>query len=150
MTTKGIIIGVIAFVLLVVIAVGILIGAGVTRWKAALRSGNEAAAVQHLKMFAMLEIQYFNMHHRTFGTFDQLLKDGSDARFSGDLPVVDGYTFTLKVMPKTSSAPASYTLNADPLNNSTGKNHFYLDSTDSSIRVSADRQASARDSPLGE
>jgi type II secretory pathway pseudopilin PulG len=152
MTTlaKKIIIGLVALVLLVLIAIGILIGAGVTGWKAAVRSGNEAAAVQSVKTIGVVEAQYFNMHNRTFGTFNQLVKDGFDSRFAGDLPLVDGYTFTLKLMPKTSSAPASYTLNADPLNSSTGKNHFYFDSTAGSIRVNADRQASAKDSPLGE
>jgi Tfp pilus assembly protein PilE len=148
---KKIIIGVVALVLLVVIAIGILIGAGITGWKAAVRSGNEAAALQHLKTIASVEIQYFNMHNRNFGTFDQLIKDGLlEARFSGDLPVVDGYTFTLKVTPKTTSQATAYTLNSDPQSSASGKNHFYLDSTGGAIHVNADQPASSSDPPLGE
>ena len=152
MTTlaKKIIIGVVALVLLVVIAIGILIGAGVTGWKAAVRSANEVAAAQHLKIIASVEIQYFNMHNRKFGTFDQLVKDGFDARFSGDAPVVDGYTFTLKVVENIKSLRTLYTLNADPQSSASGKNHFYLDSTGGAIHVNADRPASATDPPLGE
>ena len=153
MTTlaKGIIIGVVAVVLLVVIVIGILIGAGVTGWKAAVRSGNEAAALQSVKAIAVVEVQYFNTHNRTFGTFDQLVEDGLlDARFSGTPPVVDGYTFSLRVTPKTTSQQTSYTLNADPRNSASGKNHFYLDSTGGTIHVNAVQQASAKDPPLGE
>jgi Tfp pilus assembly protein PilE len=148
---KKIIIGVIALVLLVVIAIGILISAGITGWKAAVRSGNEAATVQNLKTIAAVEVQYFNLHNRNFGTFGQLIKDGLlEARFSGDLPVVDGYTFTLKVTPKTTSLQTSYTLNADAQSNTTGKKHFYLDSTGGTIHVNPDQPASSSDPPLGE
>src|SRR5882762_1208846 len=88
--------------LMIVIAIiGILIGAATLGWRAAVRSGNEAAALQALKTIATVEIQYYNSHNRSFGTFAQLTKDGFDSRFSGDTPVVDGYTFTLKVTPKT-------------------------------------------------
>lgn len=148
---KKIIIGVVALLLLVVIAIGILISAGVAGWKAAVRSGNEAAALQHLKTIASVEIQYFNMHNRTFGTFEQLLKDGLlESRFSGNPPVVDLYTFTLRVMPKTTSQQTSYTLNADPQSSATGKNHFYLDSTGGAIHVNAGQPASATDPPFAE
>jgi Tfp pilus assembly protein PilE len=152
MTTlaKKIIIGVVALVLLVIIGIGILIGASVTSWKAAMRSGNEAAAVQHLKTIATVEAQYFNMHNRTFGAFDQLVKDGFDARFSGDLPLVEGYTFILKVTPKSASARTSYLLNADPQSTSTGNKHFYLDSTSGVIHVNSDHPAGANDPPLAE
>ena len=146
--TKKIIIGVVALVLLVVIAIGIVIGFGVAGWKSAIRSGNEAQAVQHLKTIAILEIQYYNTHSRNFGTFEQLVKDGFDARFSGNPPVVDGYVFTLRVIPKTASQQTSYTLNADPESSASGKNHFYLDSTGGTIRVNADQPAGATDPPI--
>ena len=150
MTTlaKKIIIGVVALVLLVVIAIGIVIGFGVAGWKSAVRSGNEAAAVQSIKTIAAVEAQYYNTHNRNFGTFEQLVKDGFDARFSGNPPVVDGYIFTLRVIPKTASQQTSYTLNADPEGSATGKNHFYLDSTSGAIHVNADRPAGAADPPF--
>ena len=152
MTTraKKIIVGVIALVLLVVIAIGVLIGVVVSGWKAAVRSGNEAATVQTIKAIAAVEVQYLNTHNRTYGTLDQLVKEGFDARFSSDYPSVDGYVYTLRMIPKTATQPSSYTLNADPLNASIGKNHFYLDSTGGAIHVNAGQPASATDPPLGE
>jgi len=145
--TKKILIGVVALVLLIAIVIGIMVAAGFVSWKAAVRSGNEAAALQHLKTIAAAEIQYYNTHNRNFGTFDQLIKDVMlDARFGGE--VVDGYTFALKVTAKTASGPASYTLNADPQDGSTGKNHFYVDSTDGAVHVNADQPARPTDPPI--
>src|SRR2546425_8484637 len=86
--------------LMIVIAIiGILIGAATLGWRAAVRSGNEAATLQAMKTIATVEIQYYNSHNRTFGTFEQLTKDGFDSRFSRNPPAVDGYIFTLKVTP---------------------------------------------------
>jgi Tfp pilus assembly protein PilE len=149
--TKKIIIGVVALVLLIAIVIGIVVAAGFVSWKAAVRSGNEAAALQHLKTITAAELQYYHLHTRTFGTFDQLIKDGLlDARFSGDLPVVDGYTFSLKVTPKTASVQTWYALNADPKGTSTGKNHFYVDPTAAAIHLNADQPARASDPPVAE
>src|SRR5205807_1497472 len=122
--------------LMIVIAIiGILIGAAVIGFKAARKAGNEAATLQDIKTVATVEIQYFNMNNRSFGTFDQLIKDKLvNERFSGNPPMTDGYVFTLKVVGKSSSAPSSFTLNADPQTDDTGKNHFYIDSGDSNIR----------------
>jgi len=132
--------------LMIVIAIiGILIGAAVYGWNAAQRAGNEAATMQNLKTLATVQIQYYNTHH-TFGTFDQLLKEQMvTSKFEGNPPSADGYIFTLKVTPKTSGAPASYTLNADPQTTRSGINHFYIDSTDSSIHVNAAQPAGPGD-----
>jgi len=137
--------------LMIVIAIiGILIGAAVYGWKAAQRAGNEAATLQDLKTIAAVQIQYFNTHNRTFGTFDQMVKEQMvNAKFSANPPIVDGYIFTLKVTPKTPSQPTSYTLNADPQSDSTGKNHFYVDSNDSTLHVNPDQPAGPSDPPLG-
>ena len=95
-------------VLLTVAIIGVLIGGAVIGFKAAQKAGNEAATLQDLKTIAAVEIQYFNTHNRAFGTFDQLIKDMNfDTRFSGNPPVADGYTFTLKLKPKTPSGLAS-------------------------------------------
>jgi Tfp pilus assembly protein PilE len=148
MTTlvRGIIIGVAAVVLLVVIAFGVLFVSGFYGWKAAQRAGNEAATLQHLKTIAAVEIQYYNTHNRTFGTMDQMVKEGMlMSRFSGNPAVADGYFFRLNIMPRTSAQPTSYTLNADPQSDTRGKNHFYLDSNSSAIHVNPDRPASATD-----
>ena len=148
MTTlaKRIIVGVIAVVLLVVIAFGVLVGAAVYGWKAAQRVGNESATVQNLKTIAAVEIQYYNTHRRTFGTFNQLIEERMlSSKFAGDPPTPDSYTFSLNVTPKTSGQPSYYTLHADPQNGSTRGRHFYIDSTSSTIHVNPDRPAGPGD-----
>src|SRR6266704_7053769 len=136
--------------LMIVIAIiGILIGAAVIGFKAAQRAGNEAATIQDMKTIAAVQIQYFNTNSRTFGTFDQLIKDKLvNERFAGNPPTTDGYVFTLKVVPKTPSSPSSYTLNADPQNaGETGTKHFYIDSSDSNIRFNKNQPAGSSEVP---
>ena len=139
--------------LMIVIAIiGILIGAATIGWKAAVKSGNEAATLQDMKTITAVEIQYYNANNRTFGTFEQLVKDGFDNRFAGNPPVVDGYVFTLKVTPKAANQQTSYTLNADPQQadgiGATGKNHFYTDSN-GAIHVNGSQPATLTDTQLG-
>ena len=133
--------------LMIVIAIiGILIGAAVYGWNAAQKAGNEAATMQDLRTIAAVQIQYYNTHSRSFGTFDQLVKEQMlTSKFDGNPPSVDGYIFTLKVTPKTSGAQTSYTLNADPQTTRSGTNHFYIDSNDSSIHVNAAQPAGPSD-----
>ena len=133
--------------LMIVIAIiGILIGAAVIGWKAANRSGNEAATIQNMKTIAAVQIQYYNTHSRNFGTFEQLTKEEFlTSKFAGNPPVADGFTYTLNVTPKTANSTSSYTLNADPIDAGSGTNHFYIDSSDSSIHVNASQPAGAKD-----
>ena len=133
--------------LMIVIAIiGILIGAAVVGWRAANRSGNEAAVIQNLKTIATVQIQYYNTRSRTFGTFEQLTKEEFlSSKFSGNPPVADGYLFTMNVTPKTANGSSSYTLNADPVDASSGTNHFYIDSNDSSIHVNPAQPAGPKD-----
>lgn len=133
--------------LMIVIAIiGILIGAAVYGWKTAQRAGNEAATLQNLKTIAAVQIQYYNTHSRTFGTFEQLVKEQMlSNKFEGNPPNVDGYVLTMKVTPKTSTTPTSYTLNADPQSENSGKNHFYIDSSDGSIHLNPDQPAGPND-----
>ena len=133
--------------LMIVIAIiGILIGAAVIGWNAAQKAGNEAATLQNLKTIAAVQIQYYNTHSRTFGTFDQLIKEQMlTSKFEGNPPSPDGYVYTLKVTPKTAGAQTSYTLNADPQTARSGTNHFYLDSNDSSIHINATQPAGPGD-----
>ena len=133
--------------LMIVIAIiGILIGAAVYTFRSAQKSGNEAATMQNIKTIAAVQIQYYNTHSRAFGTFDQLIKEQLlNSKFAGNPPNADGYIYTMKVTPKTSGAPTSYTLNADPQSDGSGTNHFYIDSSDSSIHVNATQAASSSD-----
>src|SRR5215467_2942247 len=92
--------------LMIVIAIiGILIAVGVTGWKAAVKAANEAAAVKSLRTIAEQQMLYYNAHQRSsFGTFEEMRKENLlDARYDGATPVVEGYLFTLKVIPKTPS-----------------------------------------------
>ena len=132
--------------MIVIAIIGILIGAAVYGWKAAQRAGNEAATLQNLKTIAAVQIQYYNTHSRSFGTFDQMVKEQMlSSKFEGNPPNVDGYVLTLKVTPKTSTSPTSYTLNADPQSDNSGKRHFYIDSNDSSIHLNPDQAAGPND-----
>jgi prepilin-type N-terminal cleavage/methylation domain-containing protein len=133
--------------LMIVIAIiGILIGAAVYSWKAATRAGNEAATLQNLKTIAAVQIQYYNTHGRTFGSFEQMVKEQMlPNKFVGNPPNADGYVLTLKVTPKTATSPTSYTLNADPDSPNSGSRHFYIDSTDSAIHVNDAQPAGPND-----
>lgn len=143
--------------LMIVIAIiGILIAVGVTGWKAAVKQANEAAAVKTIRTISEQQMLYYNGHNRsTFGTFEQMLKDGMlDTRFTGSTPVVEGYVFSMKVTQKSTTQPASYTISADPQQSegvgATGKNHFYSDSNSATIHVNSDQPASPADPPLGQ
>ena len=51
--------------LMIVIAIiGILIAVGVTGWRAAVRSANEAAAIKTLRTVAEQQMLYYNTHQR--------------------------------------------------------------------------------------
>ena len=99
---------------------------------AAERAGNEAATIQNLKTIGFVETQYFNKY-QTFATLDQLVKEELlSSRFAVRPPVIDGYALGLVVQ----SAPvSSFTLRADPVSDSNGMRHYYLESTSGDIHV---------------
>ena len=143
--------------LMIVIAIiGILIAVGVTGYKAAMRAANEAAAVKTLRTIAEQQMLYFNSHQRsTFGTFEEMRKENLlDSRFDGATPVVDGYVYTMKVIPKSTTAQAGYTINADPQVadgvSATGKNHYFVSSDTNTIHVNETQPAAATDPPIGQ
>ena len=143
--------------LMIVIAIiGILIAVGVTGWKAAVKSANEAAAVKTLRTIAEQQMLFYNSHQRSsFGSFDEMLKENLlDSRFAGTTPVVEGYVFTMKVIPKSTAQQPGYTVNADPQVTegvgATGKNHFYLASDSNTIHVNASQPATIADPPIGQ
>ena len=143
--------------LMIVIAIiGILIAVGVTGYKAAMRAANEAAAVKTLRTIAEQQMLYFNSHQRsTFGSFEEMRKENLlDSRFDGATPVVDGYVYTMKVIPKSTTAQAGYTINADPQVadgvSATGKNHYFVSSDTNTIHVNEAQPAAATDPPIGQ
>ena len=143
--------------LMIVIAIiGILIGVGIAGYRAAIRAANEAAAVKTLRSIAEQQMLYFNAHQRSsFGTFEEMRKENLlDSRFDGTTPVVDGYVYTMKVIPKSTSNQPGYTINADPQvasgSAATGKNHYYVDSDTNTIHVNGEQPATATDPPIGQ
>ena len=102
--------------LMIVIAIiGILIGVGIAGYRSAIKAANEAAAVKTLRSIAEQQMLYYNAHQRSaFGTFEEMRKNLLDSRFDGTTPVVDGYVYTMKIIPKSTSAQPGYTINADP------------------------------------
>jgi general secretion pathway protein G len=141
--------------LMIVIAIiGILISVGVVGWRAALRRGNEAATIETLNKIREAQASYALGHHGEFGTFDQLITDGSlDDRYKGNTPMINGYVFTMKVTPKSTSNPSNFTVNADPQNSegvaATGRRHFYIDPVVSVVRENPDQPATGADQPIG-
>ncbi len=103
--------------LMIVIAIiGILIAVGITGYKAAMKAANEAAAVKTLRSIAEQQMLYYNAHQRSsFGTFEEMRKENLlDSRFDGTTPVVDGYVYTMKVIPKSTTSQAGYTHQCRP------------------------------------
>ncbi|MEP6912628.1 MAG: hypothetical protein ABI923_07730 [bacterium] len=137
---------------------GISIAVGVTGcgWKAAVRSANEATAIKTLRTIAEQQRMFYDSHQRSsFGTFDEMLRANLlDTRFAGSSPVVEGYVYNMRVIPKSASALAGFTVNADPKVTkgfcATGKNHFYLDSESNSIHVNSTHPATATDPLTGQ
>jgi hypothetical protein len=131
--------------LCVLFAFGVMVGAALVGYRAALRAGYEAATVQNLKTIEAVEARYFITHNRTFGTLDQLIKEQELSRkFSGHPAVADGYVFTLSLAPQPNGS-SSYRITADPEPGLSGAHHFYVDSNDNRIRVNPDHQAGPND-----
>ena len=68
--------------------------------------------------------------------------------------MVDGYVYTMKVIPKSTSQQPGFTINADPQVaegvGATGKNHYFVDSDTNTIHVNRDQPATATDPPIGQ
>ena len=116
-------------------------------YKKALNAADEAAAVRSLQTIFRAETQYMTIHSGNYGTFDELVADGSlDERFKGSAPTLEGYTFTLRATPDSGQGSA-YTVNADPKDGAAGR-HLYMDSASNVVRANATRPATASDPPL--
>ncbi len=144
---KKIIIGLAIAAVVGVMLIGILADVAVSGMRAATRAGNEAATIQNLKTIAAVEAQYFNTHNRTFGTFDQLVNEHMlSSKFAGNPIIADEYVLILNI--SAGRTNASYVVTADPQSDSSGRRHFYLDSTSEIIRANPDQHAGADDPPF--
>lgn len=139
--------------LMIVIAIiGLLIGVGSIAWQAVISSGNETTAAQSIENIRKFQAQYATRNKGNFATFDELVeKVGLDEKFKGERPVVNGYIFTMTVEPSSASRPAFYSITADPQVSegitSTGKRHFYTDSSLSTIKATDENRPAKADDP---
>ena len=140
----------ISLVLVAIMVVGLVLAGLVfvkafQGWQLAIRAGNEAATVQNLKTLAAVEAQYFYSHRRTFGTFEQLVKEQLlSSKFAGNPVTVDGYVVILTV----TSEPPVFAITATPVNKLAGSKHFYFDSVSREIHVNSEKPAGPNDPVL--
>jgi hypothetical protein len=108
---------------------------------------DEAVVLSNLRSIIVAENAY-NISNGSYGTFDQLTSGGFlDARFKGDRPLLNEYSYTITIPEKSANATtASYSCNADPerTGDRAGR-HFYIDSTSNDIHVNATQPATATD-----
>jgi hypothetical protein len=114
---------------------------------------NEAAAIRALQTIFRMQTQYSVTHSGDYGTFDQLVKDGSlDQRFAGTSPALEGYVFKMVLVPQAGAQAAEFSVNADPQQTegapATSARHLYLDSSSNVIHFNNNRPATASDPPL--
>ncbi len=140
--------------LMIVIAIiALLIGVGVPAWQSMVRSGNEATAAQSIQTMKTLQTQYASKHQGKFApNFDELIKSVQlDEKFAGQSPVVNGYTFTMKVEEPSATKPPFYSINADPQVSegiqATGNRHFYFDSTLATTKSTEENRPAKADDP---
>lgn len=139
--------------LMIVIAIiGLLIGVSTIAWNAVIRAGNESAAAQTIDNIRKFEAQYASRNHGSFANFDELVaKVSLDEKFKGERPVVNGYIFTLTVIPASAAVPSSYSVTADPQLaegvTATGTKHYYTDSALSSIKATDENRPAKVDDP---
>lgn len=148
-------------IVLIVVAVGALVIAALAWYWVKLSredqtrrriARNESAAISALDQIAAAEHLYFQTHGE-YATFRRLVEAGVfQAPLTGDALVADGYRFTLNVAPRTEGGQSSFSVNADPLNETgdeaTGTRHFYAGSEVTGIRYSEGRPANAQDKTL--
>ncbi|MBS1796778.1 MAG: prepilin-type N-terminal cleavage/methylation domain-containing protein [Acidobacteria bacterium] len=140
--------------LMIVIAIiALLIGVGVPAWQAMVRRGNETTAAQSIQTIKTLQTTYASKHQGKFAAnFDELIRSVQlDPKFAGQAPVVNGYTFTMKVDEPSATKPAFYSINADPQSaegiTATGTQHFYFDSTLSTTKATEENRPAKADDP---
>lgn len=112
-------------------------------------AANESAALGTLEAIQAAQ----QLHYETYGqygSYAQLAEAGIlQTDLKGDPPVGRGYAFTLKITPKTDTAPATYSVNADPVRagdrDATGCRHFFISSEVTGVRYNETRPANAGD-----
>jgi hypothetical protein len=112
----------------------------------ALGAADEGAAIQALRTIASAQTQAKAMRN-SYAGFDALVQLGFlDTRFAGQNPNLRGYRFSM------TANESQFAVNADPqvteTSPTTGSRHFYLDSSDNTIRVNPTQPATRQDPSL--
>jgi hypothetical protein len=109
--------------------------------------GNETAAAQTLDKLRVFQAQHAARNRGNFATFDELaLKTDLDGRFRGERPMVNGYVFTMALVPASVGKPSFYSISADPQAGG-GTRHFYTDSSLGTIKVTDENRPAKADDP---
>lgn len=135
--------------LVFLVVAGVLVGISVPAWRNAVVASNETAVIRTLKTISLEQETYLRTQGR-YATFEELYAAGAlDARFNVAAPLIEGYIYTLKVVPPVQGQKPSFSVNADPQQteglSATGKKHLYLDSRDNFVRFNTTGTASATD-----
>jgi len=117
---------------IVVTIIGILAAIVIPTYEGSVRKANEGAAVATLNTIKLAEAKYVIDHKGGYGTFVELFEEGYlDKRFNSEAPVLRGYVFRIKLIPKSAGKTATFTVNADPEQSqgitATGRNFYYTD-----------------------
>jgi hypothetical protein len=119
-------------------------GAGV--YPQAVSAVDETSAIQTLRTIATAQAQA-RATKGSYGDFNTLVQAGFlDQRFASETPILRGYRFRM------TAGEANFSVNADPQTpagqDATAGRHFYLDSTDNTIRANQSQTASKADPAL--
>ena len=115
-------------------------------------NANEQAALTNLDAIGAAQHAHLRAQGQ-YATFQQLAEGGFlDSRFAGDAPVLNGYTYYMRVTPRSDAQAGTYAINADPVRSdgpdATGLRHFYAGSDVTGVRFAEGRPASASDALL--
>lgn len=135
--------------MLVMAIIALLISVSGYAWQIMIRRCNEAAAVAYLNKINTAQAFYASRHKGRFAdSFHDLVDSNLIGRyFDAEMPLVDGYHFTLVTENDRSNY---FSINADPAVGggikATGTSHYFLDSSSHSITATdEDRKATAVD-----
>jgi prepilin-type N-terminal cleavage/methylation domain-containing protein len=138
--------------LIVMAIIGILAAIVIPHLQGNIRKANEAAAVATLNAIKLAETKYVTDHKGQYGTFKEMFAEGYlDKRFNFDKPLIQGYIFSVTLIPKSPGKAATFFVNADPEQSqgitATGRFFYYTD-PENGICFSKSHPATADDEIL--
>ena len=138
--------------LIVMAIIGIIAAIIIPTLQGNVRKANEAAAVATLNAIKLAQTKYVADHKGQYGTFPEMFAEGYlDKRFNFDRPLIQGYIFSVTLIPKSPGKTATYSLNANPEQfggvTATGRFFYYTD-PENGICFSKSHPATADDEIL--